>query len=366
MDLDFIKSLSTDSFCNKKNAESFECIICRQMMTDIYELDNCGHLYCKTCIKKINKCAICKKQNIGYHNSLYLQRQFFNMKVICPINNNCKYNPDLYNLYKHVLICDYILVKCDVCNKQVFKKDIVNHKQQNCIDNENTISINNKSLSIRLKFHINNNNINELQKIFNYMKNYRNKITLFFNSGFNNYYFIREKIDKNTILQVQAINQKYIHTGPDIALNIDIMFDYTKNESLSLTCNEFLISRYSQSFAVLKEKTKTGLVSYKHLSLQNNVTNSKMISNNFCKYSFKISLNSIISVLSTRNINNVIISDLHNKNIFKCHYTVFKHLVELCHALQIKLLYIEISHKYLVANTQLYNYSVNLFIDNDL
>tara|TARA_R110002012_G_scaffold316436_1_gene531402 strand:+ start:24129 stop:24587 length:459 start_codon:yes stop_codon:yes gene_type:complete len=47
-----------------KLKEEIECCICLEAITnrDDLVITNCGHKYCKTCRKKIDKCALCRKK----------------------------------------------------------------------------------------------------------------------------------------------------------------------------------------------------------------------------------------------------------------------------------------------------------------
>lgn len=43
--------------------KTVECPICLQDINkDTMKFSSCGHKYCKTCLSKINECAICRKQ----------------------------------------------------------------------------------------------------------------------------------------------------------------------------------------------------------------------------------------------------------------------------------------------------------------
>ena len=50
---------------HKELKKCVECPICYEVL-DTFELSNCGHKYCKTCLDKLidtsNKCALCRKQ----------------------------------------------------------------------------------------------------------------------------------------------------------------------------------------------------------------------------------------------------------------------------------------------------------------
>ena len=44
------------------NRKSVSCPICLEIIeTDKLKVTNCGHLYCDTCLAKIDKCAVCRK-----------------------------------------------------------------------------------------------------------------------------------------------------------------------------------------------------------------------------------------------------------------------------------------------------------------
>ena len=69
------------------DAKEYECPICYNIMFQVCELDNCGHLFCNKCIQRLDMCPLCKNTNTQFHSSKYLQRKLFNQKVKCFITD---------------------------------------------------------------------------------------------------------------------------------------------------------------------------------------------------------------------------------------------------------------------------------------
>ena len=80
-----LSDFTIDHFVNRNIIKEFECPICYSIMFKVCELDNCGHLLCKKCVKKIKDCPICKNRNVYYHTSKYLQRKLYDQEVKCTI-----------------------------------------------------------------------------------------------------------------------------------------------------------------------------------------------------------------------------------------------------------------------------------------
>lgn len=97
-------NLTIDDFIDKNMAGDFMCPICLDIMYKIYEIDECGHIYCGNCINLINICPICKNDKYNNHRSKFLERKLYGMELICP-HDKC--NKKLfYQEYKlHLVEC---------------------------------------------------------------------------------------------------------------------------------------------------------------------------------------------------------------------------------------------------------------------
>lgn len=128
------------------------CCICEDIFKNPTRIKECGHTFCKICIKKwakLNKnCPLCRKEfifkNIKRDNIAY--NIINDLEVFC--NNNCPWKGKLLDLKKH-------LKKCNLNPKKMSKtiKEALNDK--------------NKRNSLKL----NSNTINEFNEIKEDVKN---------------------------------------------------------------------------------------------------------------------------------------------------------------------------------------------------
>ena len=127
--MSILSDFTTDHFLEKDKITDFICPICLSVMFEIYELNNCGHLFCKDCIKRLKECSLCKNDKVRYHKSKYLKRKFYEQNVKC-----------------YVPSCDKIFTLSEA------KQHFTNCHQMNVINskNETNIIINNEDHIINI------------------------------------------------------------------------------------------------------------------------------------------------------------------------------------------------------------------------
>ena len=140
----------------------YKCGICFKIMDNPTDCETCGHSFCFECIKRL-KCPFkCKNKelkpsskslkdilnklkfkclNIGceqilnYSDVKLHDKNCEFQEIICP-NNGCNQKLIKKNLENHVLNeCQYALVKCQFCDYQFNKNDIINHEKSCSIVN---------------------------------------------------------------------------------------------------------------------------------------------------------------------------------------------------------------------------------------
>jgi len=115
------------------------CPICLSVMFEIYELNNCGHLFCEDCIKRLEECSLCKNNQIQYYKSKYLKRKLYEQNVKC-------YSPDCDKIFalseadQHFNSCHQM---CNKINSEYGINTIINNKDQNVVITDNDHNIEN-------------------------------------------------------------------------------------------------------------------------------------------------------------------------------------------------------------------------------
>ena len=140
------------------------CCICKQLLEDPTESD-CGHTCCSSCVEKAKKktfraiCSECGKRvrNTAEKPSVLasLIEKINSLSVHCPlgckkvllvkqlpvhstkecqhrvincVNKGCDYRCPVNQLDDHLLLCDYRLVRCEVCRACIVHRDMSAHQ----------------------------------------------------------------------------------------------------------------------------------------------------------------------------------------------------------------------------------------------
>ena len=108
------------------------CIICKNLLWDLVELDVCHHVCCKYCINKWLKshsnCPACRQKPNSYQPPICLIRSFGELKIKCS-NNGCPCTPCYSNFVQHLEKCEYRKYKCtnEKCNYIGLKENVKSH-----------------------------------------------------------------------------------------------------------------------------------------------------------------------------------------------------------------------------------------------
>jgi len=156
-------------------------------MFKVCELDNCGHLLCKKCVKKIKDCPICKNRNVYYHTSKYLQRKLYDQEVKCTIPK-CNKIFTLAETDEHISKYHEIEGFYIIPPTNNIKENIAQTRAYT-IEPENG----NNNINLLFQFTI-SGNIDDLINIFKWLRNVSGEISI--------------KINKNGVEVINIIKNK--------------------------------------------------------------------------------------------------------------------------------------------------------------
>jgi|Transcript_260 hypothetical protein len=100
--------------------EELFCPICTQVAREATVTEDCGHLFCKSCIEVAleNKpeCPVCRLplSSNGIRKDVRTRREIAGLRVQCPfVNKGCKWTGSLGELADHEdHVCEFTVVKC--------------------------------------------------------------------------------------------------------------------------------------------------------------------------------------------------------------------------------------------------------------
>ena len=100
------------------------CTICRGIVREAVQTDQCGHLYCKNCItrwlRNHHNCPVCRHDlnSAQLRSNIYFQRKVKNLQVKCGENELCQAKGILGNgewWLEHKRHCEYRSLICLFC-----------------------------------------------------------------------------------------------------------------------------------------------------------------------------------------------------------------------------------------------------------
>ena len=111
---------------------TYKCNICYKIMIDPVECEECGHNFCYNCINS-SDCPYGCKNKIIKHSSLAIKNLLSQIRFKCP-NKGCTVSFDYSKIEKHNNECQFKSVKCPNkdCNKIIIRKDLDNHINNEC------------------------------------------------------------------------------------------------------------------------------------------------------------------------------------------------------------------------------------------
>ena len=145
--------------------KDYQCMICMSLIKNATEIKTCGHIFCQYCIYKwyetSNTCPLCKVDidEEDLVESKFIDRKVSQINVTC---SYCDWKGNFFDFIKHTdssykSPCQYILVACNECNKNIKYESLEQHKIESCEYRLiQCIQCNIKIKSNELKYHIEN------------------------------------------------------------------------------------------------------------------------------------------------------------------------------------------------------------------
>lgn len=145
-----------------------QCAICFNLLWNPMECSECGNSFCEYCIKKNiliganNSCPLCKSRQFNPRKAKGLNKflnkvrircnnnpckekpeyfDYVNHLEKCPFrryhctNEGCKYEDTLDNIKYHSSECQYRIIKCKFCNKEIRQYTFEVHEKTECTQN---------------------------------------------------------------------------------------------------------------------------------------------------------------------------------------------------------------------------------------
>lgn len=143
------------------------CGICFNLVWDAVECQDCGNCFCRHCSNQSknlsnDRCPMCKSSPFNIRPSKTLKRFLSKIRIKC-IHNNCEERPEYFDFINHIdnckfrlfqcgnqgcnfqdieLImkmhineCQYRIIKCKYCNKDIKAYNFQNHEKTECSQN---------------------------------------------------------------------------------------------------------------------------------------------------------------------------------------------------------------------------------------
>ena len=112
-----------------KLRKMIECPICLEYPKSIpiYQC-NLGHVHCKHCHPKLKSCPICRSKTIGI-------RALIAEHLLETLVRNCKHpscNIKSFDIEEHEKDCEFALVECAQCLKNVIRRELLLHETYLC------------------------------------------------------------------------------------------------------------------------------------------------------------------------------------------------------------------------------------------
>ena len=112
------EGIKYDNIFNKDESilKDLECPICLNLIWDPYECTDCGKIFCKACLKKAKKkqnyCPICRKNPFQERYAKSVKTFFNKIKLNC-IYKGCNEHPEYSEYINHLKKCKFCLYKCN-------------------------------------------------------------------------------------------------------------------------------------------------------------------------------------------------------------------------------------------------------------
>ena len=118
------------------------CEKCHLVMNIPRQMSGCGRSVCgKSCLgAQLNHCPFCRKASCRPFSNPYYENKISNLVVKCPTiytdvqkcGCQCRWSGKVKEVKAHLHKCEYRIVPCSLCSKEVVKKFLAAHQLDNC------------------------------------------------------------------------------------------------------------------------------------------------------------------------------------------------------------------------------------------
>ena len=121
--------------------EELNCPVCLLVLRDPHLTSCCGNHFCQSCVEKIqggwSPCPLCKDSSFTTFLNKSFQRKVNELKIQCPkAENGCTWIGTVGSATNHLDPscgdCEYVEIECDLCNVEIQRKELVDHKSEKC------------------------------------------------------------------------------------------------------------------------------------------------------------------------------------------------------------------------------------------
>ena len=128
--------LNPNRIINKEYLNSLKdiyiCPICKNILTNPTDCEECGHSFCNDCIMK-NECPFKCKKKILKQSSMAIKNMLNKLIFKCE-NKGCNEEIPYLNVKSHDETCPFLIITCpnEKCGKKLPKKDLEKHIKNEC------------------------------------------------------------------------------------------------------------------------------------------------------------------------------------------------------------------------------------------
>ena len=118
--------------------DELTCSICQLVLRDPQLTSCCGHHFCQSCVAQIlaewSPCPLCKEGSFTTFLDKSFQRKVSELEILCPRSESgCTWTGTVGTVANHLDgDCQYVEDKCELCNEDIQRKNIEEHKNDAC------------------------------------------------------------------------------------------------------------------------------------------------------------------------------------------------------------------------------------------
>lgn len=114
----------------------FTCYICSGVFNKPRQIDDCGHIFCQTCLENLEECPLDNTpltEDIIFRDK-FIEAKIREMDIKCPLySRGCPWVGELDKGREHLEVCMYVNVKCHLgCEKIMIRKELEVHEETEC------------------------------------------------------------------------------------------------------------------------------------------------------------------------------------------------------------------------------------------